>query len=222
MLLQWMSAAPSALSPHGETKPGKGMCQRNTHTQSSLLSFNTRGPLKCRNSFPRGHTLSAMLRGRSRSGLGVSAGPISSLLDVARGCGISRSDLGPEDGRGLGALAPPDIAPGPGSDRGKEGGSGGRAASARSCGAAARACPPPPRYEEGQEAAAEATTEEEERAQHPPAPPPAPFQSDIRATCRPARPARRRGHRHRPRRPPSAAGRGGSGRRGGRSGRHDS
>lgn len=63
--------------------------------------------------------MSPMLRGKSRSGLGVSAGPISSLLDVARGCGISRSDLGSEDGRGLGALAaPPDIAPGPDSDRG--------------------------------------------------------------------------------------------------------
>lgn len=191
---------PGLHLPTGRRSREKG-CVRETHT----VLFPA--PLQRQRSpqmplYP-GHTLSAMLRGRSRSGLGVSAGPISSLLDVARGCGISRSDLGPEDGRGLGALAaPPDIAPGPGSDRGKEVEGGGRTASARSCGAATRACPPPPRYEEAQEAAAAATTEEEERAQHPPAPPPAPLDRDVRATCRPAPPGpARRERRQRPRQP---------------------
>lgn len=104
---------------------GKGMWLADTHT--ALLPPlhvpppKTRAP-KCRGAPSPVRTLSAMLRGRSRSGLGVSAGPISSLLDVARGCGISRNDLGPEDGRGLGApAAPPDIVPGPDSDRRKEG-----------------------------------------------------------------------------------------------------
>lgn len=104
---------------------GKEMWLADTHT-ALLPPLHVPPPKKrapkCRGPPSPVRTLSAMLRGRSRSGLGVSAGPISSLLDVARGCGISRNDLGPEEGRGLGApAAPPDIVPGPDSDRRKEG-----------------------------------------------------------------------------------------------------
>lgn len=54
-------------------------------------------------------TLSPKLRAISRSGLGVLSPPTaSSLLEPASGCGMSRREWGPVDGRALGGL--PDMA----------------------------------------------------------------------------------------------------------------
>lgn len=53
-------------------------------------------------------TLSAMLRGSCKSGLGVSSTLSSSLLEAtASGCGMSCRDLGPDEGSALGVPAPP-------------------------------------------------------------------------------------------------------------------
>lgn len=56
-----------------------------------------------------------MLRGSGRSGLGLSAAAASSLAAGASGCGMSRSERGPDDGSALGvpepgAAAGPDMA----------------------------------------------------------------------------------------------------------------
>lgn len=55
-------------------------------------------------------TLSAMLRGSCKSGLGVSSTLSSSLLEAASGCGMSCRDLGPDEGSALGVPAPPSPA----------------------------------------------------------------------------------------------------------------
>lgn len=100
VLLQWMSAAPSALSPHSETKPGKGMCQRNTHTVLPALLQHQRPP-QMPQLLPPGTYLVGDAAGQEQVGAGSERRP--HLLAAGRGQGMRHlpQRLGPGGREGL-------------------------------------------------------------------------------------------------------------------------